>query len=678
MVKNNASKNRTVESRDKRQRYNKNTNTRDTAKQNNTKRQRNSATRGKPRAIRPARLREPMDELVAMGVTWPTLNALIFGLPVTTLLCSLATARLFRRRTETANASMTQQQHEQAKPRSRSSFSTLEEEIETRYQAITRPVQAFGYSMTVVNMCIQYQILYSDQLRVFSGVVQQTLLMALLVVGSHYGVYRTQQALPLRSQYAVLRAAYLSCSITYRITRIIHLLCAPDRDAFVQTTAALWQGNDFLSTWSCFGCGYVLGVLQPLSPPAWRFTFSALGILLPMGPPLVGLVLTGDDSWATAAMRLMALPLLLGFLVELVQRKLIKQLLRSMVINELTVALPATEDTATPSLFSSAALSLTDFQPVAILGFGRTAQVRLMREKHGTQRLVALKSVFKVRHGSRTDRQMEGQPHPSEDGNHHGHRALEEQAILRAVHHHPFIIQLLDTFEDERCHHFVLEYANNGTLASWLVREPLALDAARVITAEVVLAFSHLHARSIVYRDLKPGNVLVTANGHIKLADFGLSLRLAQMPDRTAASIVGTPGYMAPEVIAMRHGSRAAGSYSLPVDWWAVGILLHQMLTLKEGLRVQTILDLLDKRERAENVLASCISPKLPSDARQLIMKLLVVNPAQRLGTHGGASAVQAHAFFADIDWMRLIQLLYPPPLIPLQQFGFQENLSVS
>ena len=331
--------------------------------------------------------------------------------------------------------------------------------------------------------------------------------------------------------------------------------------------------------------------------------------------------------------------------------------------------------------------------------------MRLVRNRKGD--LVALKTVFKTRHGlPLKDDQLR--------------RFREERAILMAVHDHPFIVTMHNAFEDRNCIYFELQHAQHGALSLWIT-QPLSKHVTRLIAAEATCALAHLHAHSVIYRDLKPENVLVGGEGHILLADFGVSKQLQPSTGGDRASsvgrtAVGTPGYMAPEVIRGLSGS----THSYPVDWWALGLLVTILVTCSEPFEMGTVMDLaktlVGEKASGENALRSGDDGKSSSksssgggksssgestsdsggggsggssggssggtsasqlvdqrltdifppnfgDVRAFAKALLTVDPAARLGTAGGAKEVQAHAFFAGIDWERLVQCKLPPPL---------------
>ena len=306
-----------------------------------------------------------------------------------------------------------------------------------------------------------------------------------------------------------------------------------------------------------------------------------------------------------------------------------------------------------------------------MLGFGGTAQVRLVSER-ATGELRALKSVFKARGG-------QGLSESSI------RRVLEEREILRAVHDHAFVVGMYGAFEDASCFHLVLEYAANGTLSQWL-DNPLREEPARLLTAEMCAAIAHIHRHAVVYRDLKPENVLVHRSGHIMLADFGVSKRIVESTRQERTSLVGTVGYIAPEVLRLEGRRRMAGQlaadaapataeggnadggdegYSYAVDWWSLGVMVHLLMTGSEVFGLHTIYGLTEAPpERCLEVTRERVAEELMGPhACDLVMRLLEFVPALRLGGTGGASEVQAHAFFESIDWQALEQLALPPPL---------------
>ena len=202
-----------------------------------------------------------------------------------------------------------------------------------------------------------------------------------------------------------------------------------------------------------------------------------------------------------------------------------------------------------------------------------------------------------------------------------------------------------------------MTYAPGGDLTRWMRADaPLAEPAARTIISEVLLALDHLHAHGIIYRDLKPENTLVGADGHVMLADFGVSKVLGRAGGggggAHARTFIGTPDYMAPEMFS-------GDGYGPSVDFWAMGVLLHELLT--------TELPLLPPEMPLHSAWthAPRVASGLPAAARELLQSMLRLQVGARLGgAAASASAdVRLHAFFAGVDWAALMRKEVPAPL---------------
>lgn len=228
----------------------------------------------------------------------------------------------------------------------------------------------------------------------------------------------------------------------------------------------------------------------------------------------------------------------------------------------------------------------------------------------------------------------------------------------------PFVVSMHCSFETKKHLCLVMEYVEGGDCATLLkTLGPLPSDMARFYFAETVLAVEYLHSYGIVHRDMKPDNLLITALGHIKLTDFGLSkmglMSLAtnlyegyidsetrQFSDK---QVFGTPEYIAPEVI-LRQG------YGKPVDWWAMGIILYEFLVgcvpffgeTPEELFAHTVNDDIEWPSDEDWFVAP--------ESKSLIGQLLQQNPRDRLGTACGATEVKEHTYFMNLDWNSLLR----------------------
>jgi len=227
-----------------------------------------------------------------------------------------------------------------------------------------------------------------------------------------------------------------------------------------------------------------------------------------------------------------------------------------------------------------------------------------------------------------------------------------EVQILSAVSH-PFIVNLLGHTQDERRLYMLMEFVPGGELFTKLRNEDrFSTEASCFYAAEIALAFEHLHSMGVVYRDLKPENLLFSAAGHVKIADFGFAKRVGSEKTFT---VCGTPEYLAPEIIQTTgHG--------IPVDWWALGVLIYEMLA-----GIPPFFD-----ETPYGIYQQIIKGKLKfprsfdAKAADLVSGLLTMDPTRRLGClRAGAADVKAHRFFSRLDWRALASCAVEPPFVP-------------
>nr|AML77171.1 putative LOV domain-containing protein [Sphaerozosma laeve] len=324
-------------------------------------------------------------------------------------------------------------------------------------------------------------------------------------------------------------------------------------------------------------------------------------------------------------------------------------------------------------------LGLKHFRPIKPLGAGDTGSVHLV-ELRDTGRLFAMKAMDKEVMINRNK----------------VHRACTEREILGLLDH-PFLPTLYASFQTATHVCLITEFCSGGELYGVLERQKgkrFPEDLAKFYVAQVLLALEFLHTQGVVYRDLKPENVLLLESGHAMLSDFDLSFlssttpklempppqpqegkkkktkkpkkkgamteaeraqwkaqlmahmpMLVAEPSTSSNSFVGTEEYIAPEII---NGT----GHSAPADWWAFGIFLHEMLYGKTPFRGR------NRQRTFTNVLMKELnftdSVPVSSEAKALMKALLERDPEKRLGSKKGAAEIKAHPFFADIDWALL------------------------
>ncbi|XP_012571392.1 phototropin-1 isoform X2 [Cicer arietinum] len=316
-------------------------------------------------------------------------------------------------------------------------------------------------------------------------------------------------------------------------------------------------------------------------------------------------------------------------------------------------------------------IGLKHFRPIKPLGSGDTGSVHLV-ELEGTGQHFAMKAMDK---GVMLNRNKV-------------HRACTEREILDMLDH-PFLPALYASFQTKTHVCLITDYYPGGELFMLLEREPtkvLKEDSVRFYAAEVVIALEYLHCQGIIYRDLKPENVLIQSNGHVSLTDFDLSCLTSCKPQliipateeknkrkknkkrqeksqqvpmfmaepmRASNSFVGTEEYIAPEIIT-------GSGHTSAVDWWALGVLLYEMLygytPFRGKTRQKTFANILHKDLKFPK--SKPVSPH----AKQLIYWLLHRDPKNRLGSLKGANEIKCHPFFRNINWA-LIRDTKPPEL---------------
>jgi len=219
---------------------------------------------------------------------------------------------------------------------------------------------------------------------------------------------------------------------------------------------------------------------------------------------------------------------------------------------------------------------------------------------------------------------------------------------------HPFLVGLHYSFQTSDKLYFVLTYLNGGELFFHLQKEKTFDEArARFYSAEIASALGYLHSKDIIYRDLKPENLLLDAEGHVVLTDFGLC-KEGIKGNATTATFCGTPEYLAPEVIQKQP-------YDKTVDWWCLGSVLYEMLFGLPPFYNR------DHKTMYENILYKPlrIRTSVSPAAREFLIGTLNKNRLFRLGAKNDFEEVKNNVFFIPIDWEVLEDRRLKPPFNP-------------
>lgn len=325
-------------------------------------------------------------------------------------------------------------------------------------------------------------------------------------------------------------------------------------------------------------------------------------------------------------------------------------------------------------------MSVDDFDLLTMIGKGAFGEVRVCRER-STGNVYAMKKLKK------SEMLRRGQVE----------HVRAERNLLAEVDHH-CIVKLYCSFQDSEYLYLIMEYLPGGDMMTLLMRkDTLTEDEARFYVGETVLAIEAIHKHNYIHRDIKPDNLLLDKYGHLRLSDFGLCKPLdysnfrdliekdvtptksstqdgkqQSMPKRSqqeqlehwqknrrtlAYSTVGTPDYIAPEVLLKK-------GYGMECDWWSLGAIMYEMLVGYPPFYSDEPMTTCRKIVNWRTHLKFPEEARLTTDAKDLISKLLC-NVDQRLGTKG-AEEIKEHSWFSELQWDKLYEMeaAYLPQVI--------------
>uniref|UniRef100_A0AAZ3S3K4 protein kinase C n=1 Tax=Oncorhynchus tshawytscha TaxID=74940 RepID=A0AAZ3S3K4_ONCTS len=284
-------------------------------------------------------------------------------------------------------------------------------------------------------------------------------------------------------------------------------------------------------------------------------------------------------------------------------------------------------------------MQMEDFNCVSVLGRGHFGKV-LLAEFKRSGKLYAIKALKKGDVVMRDEVDS----------------LMCEKRIFETINssHHPFLVNLHGCFQtaDHVC--FVMDYSPGGDLMTHIHTSIFTERQAQFYASCVLLGLEFLHQNKIVYRDLKLDNLLMDADGYVRIADFGLCKEGMGHGDRTS-TFCGTPEFLAPEVLTDNNYTRC-------VDWWGLGVLIYEMLVGESPFPGDDEEEVFDSIVNDEVRYPRFLSPESVSITQKLLQK----NPERRLGSgEPDANEVKKHRFFQGVDWAALLHKKVVPPFFP-------------
>uniref|UniRef100_A0AAR2J4Z7 Rho-associated protein kinase 2 n=1 Tax=Pygocentrus nattereri TaxID=42514 RepID=A0AAR2J4Z7_PYGNA len=254
-----------------------------------------------------------------------------------------------------------------------------------------------------------------------------------------------------------------------------------------------------------------------------------------------------------------------------------------------------------------------DFDRVKVIGRGAFGEVQLVRHK-ASQKVYAMKLLSKFEMIKRSDSAF-----------------FWEERDIMAFADSPWVVQLCCAFQDDRYLYMVMEYMPGGDLVNLTSTYDVPEKWAKFYTAEVVMALDAIHSMGFIHRDVKPDNMLLDRNGHLKLADFGTCMKMDSTGMVHCDTAVGTPDYISPEVLKSQGGD---GYYGRECDWWSVGVFIFEMLVGDTPFYADSLVGTYSKIMDHKNSLNFPDDVEISKEAKGIICAFLTDREV-RLGRNG-------------------------------------------
>ena len=284
-----------------------------------------------------------------------------------------------------------------------------------------------------------------------------------------------------------------------------------------------------------------------------------------------------------------------------------------------------------PKKVTKSKINLNDFKKLRLIGIGSYGRVYLTSAKNNSDKLYAVKVLNK--------------------------KDIEKENLLKNIQtekkimeqiNYPFIMKLDYAFQTQKRLFLFTQFMSGGDISYHIYKENLFSEEKTIFySSEIILALEHLHLNNYIYRDLKPENVAIDNDGHIKLIDFGLCKLLNNKNNNF--SVCGSPDYVAPEVLFNNK-------YDNKVDIWSLGVMIYEMLSGYLPFKIKSnkiSMDLYNQKVQMFKYFSK--------DAKCLIKNLLVIDPQKRYNI----TQIKKHKFFKNINWDLVEQKKYTPPFIP-------------